>query len=99
MKMFMFLICFIFTAYYKNYNNKIIGLEGELFYLYKDNFRCFLSFDDQYNLIIDKNKFWVYFEEKGYEIDILNDYNLKFKIKFSENIEKEYYFYLVKNNE
>ena len=99
MRFLMILVCFSVCVYFKGYNQSILELERCLFCVYKDDFEQFIEFDEKYNLIINDEKLYEYFVEKGYKVKISKSSDLNFKISFiiNKNKPREYSFYLVKN--
>lgn len=99
MKWILMLYLSVMVLFFVNYTNNSGKVDSIVYNLYINDFKDCLK-SDGYNLVVDKEKLKKYIENKGYQIVFFeNDY--KFKIKFNclFNYEKEYYFYLEKNNE
>lgn len=99
MKISMLCIAIIFSFIYKNYTDKIMALEKEVYDLYSNNFIDYIYLDENYKLKIDKTNLKYFFEKKGYKIVFYDDLNFKISFKYILYFEKEYCFYLEINDE
>ena len=95
---------FVFTVFVMLFGIKIIekkrSMELMVYEMYLDNFEEYLTFDENLDIIYDKSLIKKFFEDKGYNIKF-KDENLNFVLSFEMIVcyEKEYSFYLEKNNE
>ncbi len=66
--------------------------------MYAEEFKDYLEIDNNYNLIINKEKVKDDFKKKGIEIIFDEEINYKFIVKFKYfiNYQKKYYFYIEK---
>ena len=83
------------------FNNEIIKIENVIYSLYVNDFYEYLTFDDNYSLCLDEEGLQEYLNTFGYETIVKKEEgNLIIKIcfKYIIGIEKEYLFYMVKND-
>lgn len=102
MKLIILFIGLINSIFYFRYNNKIIDIENVIHSLYINDFYEYLTFDIDCNLLIDEDKLEEYLSSYGYEVIVRKENgNLIINIGFKYIIEfqKEYSFYVVKNDE
>ena len=96
---FVMIVYFVLVGTFSKFcNDKIIEIDKEVYNMYVNSFKEYLS-DEDYRLVIDKEKVREHFENKGYQLVFFDDYKFKVIFKFLFNIEREYYFYMVINNE
>lgn len=82
------------------YINKVNELEFIVFDLYSNDFIDYLSFDDEIKMNYNVEKLGMYFEERGFKFKSIGS-ELSFSVSFRQlfKYEKEYVFYLEKNND
>lgn len=98
-RFFMLFIAFFMCLYFFEYIKKVTYLENKIFNLYSNNFDEYLICDENYILKIDKEKMINDYADMGYEIVFYDNIHFKVAFDFIFNIEKEYYFYMVINDE
>lgn len=82
------------------YTSKIRELEMVILQFYKSDFKEYVMFDGNQNIVFNKEKLNEYFKEMGYCVAFEED-DLRFTISFQRvfYFKKEYYFYIQKNDE
>lgn len=100
MKYFLFLMTLLIGFFSIMYIEKVRILENIIFHLYISSFDEYMYIDETYNIKYDKEKLKLDLDKKGYNMSYKED-NLCFTINFKKAFlyEKEYCFYLVKNDE
>ena len=100
MKIIVITLLVLCVLYMNVYINKINEIERNIYELYENDFREYLIFDDEGNLKYDIGKLKIYFENKGFVFDSNNN-DLSFVISFHMLVkyQRQYDFYLVRNDE
>jgi len=98
MKVLMLVIALFFCVTLKIYIGEIIDLENEVFILYSSNFEDYLIVNNDYELVINKEKLENYFVKKGYKIVFYDDLHFEIGFDYLIDYKREHYFYMVIND-
>lgn len=100
MKIILLMISILMNRIVHQYVVKTNDLDSFIFELYTSNFEEYLTIDENYEIKCDKVKLKEEFQKKGYLIRYQEGF-LNFTIYFKNifSFEKEYRFFLEKNNE
>lgn len=93
------IIAILFSCFYIYiFIDRTNEVEMLVYTLYVEGFEDLYFIDENYNLLIDKQKVKNYFKNKGYKVTFIEDGNAHFYIQYKSvlSYKKEYYFYVEK---
>lgn len=102
MRWIMLSLSLLISVFQFKQETKVMLIENEMYELYSNGFKDYLTIRDNYMLSIDTEKMTSYLLSKGYSVIVEvvdGEILVKFQYKFFKEREKVYSFYMAVNNE